>query len=720
MPSLHHRPCHLCPASCGLTLEVEGDQLLSVKNDPADPFSQGYCCPKGLAIGELHDDPDRLRRPLVRKGGVLVEVSWEEACRAAAEGLAGVVKRHGKHGLATYIGNPTVHHFGALLGSELWRQLLPTKNRYTANSQDVNPHLLVNFLTFGMQMAQPVPDLDRVRFLLVVGANPVVSNGSLMTAPGMPSRLREIQGRGGKVVVLDPRRTETAKLASEHHFVWPDRDGLLLLSLAHVILREGLQDAAFLERWARPGVLPALEAALEPFDPVAVSGRVGPDLDAETITRLALELAGEERSAVYARLGPSNAAHGGLTIWAATLLNALTGNLDRIGGSMFPEGLGSWIFTLPNGRGSYDRYRSPQGAREVGGEYPCHVLADQIERGQRDPQAEQAVFGLVTFAGNPVLSVPNEPRLRRAIEALEFRVAIDIYRSETAQLADVVLPPRSPLYEPFFDTVSTHFAVADAGRYAPPALSPPPPDQPSEYEIVSRLAREVVAKTQGFAGKVRARLMAEGFDPKRVVGPTIRFGPRGAGISARGQTQARLERHPHGLEPQPLEPGRLERRVFTADRKLNLFPAAIREDLPRLVELLAAEPPTQELFLIGRRQLKSNNSWLHNLPKLRRGNHRCTLLVNPSDAARAGVGEGRARLSSRVGELEVEVELSEDMAPGVVSLPHGWGHKRNGGQLASGDPGVNVNALTDDEAFDPLTGNSALNGVPVRLEPLAS
>lgn len=717
MPSLHHRPCHLCPASCGLTLEVEGDRLLSVKNDPQDPFSQGYCCPKGLAIGELHEDPDRLRRPLVRKGGELVEASWDEAIEAAAEGLAGVLKRHGKHSIATYIGNPTVHHFGALLGTELWRQLLPTKNRYTANSQDVNPHLLINYLTFGMQLAQPVPDLDRVRFLLVVGANPVVSNGSLMTAPGMPSRLREIQGRGGKVVVLDPRRTETAKLASEHHFVWPDRDGLLLLAMAHVILREGLEDTAFLTRWARPGVVATLRAALEPFDPVAVSGRVGPDLDAEVITRLALELAGEERSAVYARLGPSNALHGGLTIWAATLLNALTGNLDRIGGSMFPEGLGSWLFTLPQGRGSYDRYRSPQGAPEISGEYPCHVLADQIERGLADPTAEQAVFGLVTFAGNPVLSVPNEARLRRAIEGLEFRVAIDIYRSETAQLADVVLPPRSPLFEPFFDTISTHFAVADAGRYAPPALSPPP-DQPSEFEIVSRLARAVVAKTRGLRGKVHARLLASGFDPKRVIGPAVRFGPRGAGISTRGLTQARLAQHEHGLEPQPLEPGRLERRVFTPDRKLNLFPVPIRADLPRLVELLAAPAPRGALFLIGRRQLKSNNSWLHNLPKLRRGNHRCTLLVNPADAARLGLTGGRARLSSRVGEQEVEVELSEDMAPGVVSLPHGWGHQRHGAQLASGEPGVNVNALTDDAAFDPLTGNSVLNGVPVQLAPV--
>lgn len=703
-----------------MTLEIEGDRLLSVRNDPEDPFSLGYCCPKGLAIEELHNDPDRLRRPLVRRGGELVETGWDEAYAAAAEGLAGVIKRHGKHGLATYIGNPNVHHFGALLGTELWRQLLPTKNRYTANSQDVNPHLLINYLTFGMQLAHPVPDLDRIRFLLVVGANPSVSNGSLMTAPGMPSRLRAIQARGGKVVVLDPRRTETARLASEHHFVWPDRDGLLLLAMAHVILREGLEDAAFLERWARPGVVDRLRRALAPFTPLAVSGRIGPDLDAETVTRLALEFAGEKRSAVYGRLGPSNAAHGGLTIWAVTLLNALVGNLDRVGGSMFPEALGSWIFALPQSRGSYDRYRSPQGAAEISGEYPCHILADQIERGLADPTAEQAIFGLVTFAGNPILSVPNATRLRSAVEKLEFRVAVDIYRSETAQLADVVLPPRSPLHEPFFDTISTHFAVADVGRYSPPAL-PPPPDQPSEYQLVARLASEVVRRTRGLAGQVRARLLVASLSPERVVGPIVRFGPRGAGIGPSGLTQARLARHVHGLEPTPLKEGRLKRRVFTPDRRIDLLPGPIRADLPRLEELLSAPAPgSGQLLLIGRRQLKSNNSWLHNLPKLQRSSHRCSLLVNPADAAAAGVLAGPALLSSRVGEIEVEVELSKDMAPGVVSLPHGWGHAPHGAGLARGNPGVNVNAITDDQAFDPLTGNSALHGVPVELRALST
>ncbi|HBP16160.1 MAG TPA: dehydrogenase, partial [Planctomycetes bacterium] len=347
MSQLVHRPCHLCEASCGLTFEVEGERILAARNDPQDPFSRGYCCPKGLAIPAHFHDPDRLRRPLVRRGGELVECGWEEALEAAAEGLAGVLRRRGRHALATYIGNPTVHNLGAMLGTEVWRRALPSRNRYTANSQDVNPHLLVNLLVFGMQLAQPVPDLERTSYLLIVGANPLVSNGSLMTAPGIGRRLKAIQARGGKLVVLDPRRTETARLACEHHFVWPGQDALLLLALAQVILAEGLEDAAFLARWGRPGVRQRLRDLLEPFTPEAAAPRVGPAFTPAHLRRLARELAQAEGAAVYARLGPCNSAQGGLAVWATLLLNALTGNLDRVGGSLFPEGLASWLFRLP-------------------------------------------------------------------------------------------------------------------------------------------------------------------------------------------------------------------------------------------------------------------------------------------------------------------------------------------------------------------------------------
>ncbi|MGE0712906.1 MAG: molybdopterin-dependent oxidoreductase [Planctomycetota bacterium] len=721
MSVTRHRPCHLCEASCGLVLEVEGERIVSVRNDPQDPFSRGFCCPKGLAVGELHHDPDRLRRPLVRRGGELVEASWPEALEAAAEGLAGVVRRHGLDGLGVYVGNPTVHALGAALGTEVWRRVLPTRNRYSANSQDVNPHLLVNYLTFGMQLSQPVPDLERTRFLLVVGANPVVSGGSLLTAPGVGRRLKEVTARGGKVVVLDPRRSETARLASEHVFVWPDKDALLLLSLARAIVRAGRWDEAFLARWARPGWKEALPRLLEPFDPERVAPRAGPGLTAGTIERLARELSEAEGAAVYARLGPCNAEHGGLAVWATTLLNAITGNLDRPGGSLFPEGPGSWLFRAGAAHGSYARYRSPQGAPELGGEYPCWVLADQIERGLADTAAREAVFGLVTFAGNPALSVPNGPRLRAALSRLEFLVSLDIYPSETARLAHVVLPARSSLCEPHFDPIAPHFATADVTRYGEPVVSPPP-DAPAEYDLITGLAREVARRAGlGLGQRLLARALPALANPRRVAGPIVRFGPRGAGLNpfGRGWTLAKLRAAPHGLPPEPLQPGRLRARIGHRDGRLDLLPGPIVADLARAQALLEAPPPApSELRLIGRRQLKSNNSWFHNLERLQ-GGQRCTLLVHPQDAAALNLDAGDAALlRSRVGELEVEVQTSEEVARGVVSLPHGWGHQEHGGRVASARPGVSINDVTDDARYDPLTGNSALNGVAVTLAPV--
>jgi anaerobic selenocysteine-containing dehydrogenase len=717
-----HRPCHLCEASCGLSVEVTGDEITAVRNDPQDPFSRGFCCPKGLAIGALHHDPDRLRRPRVRRGGELVEVSWDEAFDAAAEGLAAVVRRHGIDALAYYVGNPVVHNLGASVGTEVWRRLIPTRNRYTANSQDVNPHLLMNLLMFGMQLSQPVPDLERTKFLLIVGANPLVSNGSLLTAPGIGRRLKALGARGGKLVVLDPRRTETARLADEHHFVRPDTDALFLLALARTIVVEGLWDRAFLARWGRPG-WEALADLLEPFTPERVAPRVSPDMTPATLERLARELAAADGAAVYARMGPSVSEHGGLALWAVTLLNAITGNLDRLGGSLFPEGLGSWLFRLRDAFGSFDTYRSPQGAPELNGDYPCRILADQIERGRADPQAPEAIHALVTFAGNPVLSVPNGPRLRRAVESLEFRVAVDIYEGETARLADVILPPRSSLHEPFFDTVSAHFAVEEIARYAP-ALIPAPKDSFNDYEIVTRLAGEVVRRSGGtLAQRLRARFLTAFARPERVVPLIVRFGPRGAGLNpfSRGWTLGKLKGFPHGPPTEAVEAGRLRSRIAHPDGRVNLLPQVVVEDLVRARTLLESPPPASgDLLLIGRRHLKSNNSWMHNLSQLSGASHRCTLLVHPEDAAALDVGAGPARLGSRVGELEVEVVLSDEMARGVVSLPHGWGHAEHRGKVASASPGVNANAITDDALYDSLTGNSALNGVPVTLTPVRS
>jgi anaerobic selenocysteine-containing dehydrogenase len=694
---------------CGLTLEVEGQRIVKVTNDADDPFSQGFCCPKGLAIDELHHDPSRLKRPLVRDGGKLREASWEEALERASDGLAKVIRGHGKHAVGVYLGNPVVHNLGATLGAEVWRKLLRSRNRYTANSQDVNPHLLANYLMFGAQLSHPVPDLDRCRFLLVLGANPLVSNGSMMTAPAVGKRLRAIHSRGGRVVVIDPRRTETAAIADTHHVIRPGRDPLLLLALAREICAEGLWDREWLARHAEG--YERLPALLEAFTPERVEPLLGSDLSADAIRALARELATAEGAAVYTRFGVCNTEFAGLTTWAGQLLNIVTGNLDRPGGVMFPEGPASWFFRQKDVRGSYDRYRSPQGCPEVNGEYPCHILADQIET--------QAIRGFVTFSGNPALSVPNGRRLRAALSSLDCLVSFDIYLSETAQLADVVLPPRSSLHDPHFDMVFAHLAVADTARWSPPVFGPT--DQPSEWELITQLASRVHKKS-GLGGTRKRAIgwLMKRLGVERVAGALIRFGPMGAGANPLSGklTRERLARHPHGLPIRPLTP-RLADRVVHANGKIRLTPEPYVQDLPRLAALLDRAPES-DLVLIGRRHLRSNNSWFHNLPVAHKKGNRCQLLVHPETAAAHGLATGdRARVTSRIGSVEVEVELTKGISPSCVSLPHGWGHATHGGDVARAHPGVSANDLTDDALFDPLTGNSALHGVKVELHALS-
>lgn len=723
------RTCHLCEAMCGLRFEVEGDRILDVKNDPDDPFSRGYCCPKGLAIGRLHHDPDRLTRPLVRGAdGALREASWDEALERAADGLARAIGAHGDDALGVYIGNPVVHHVASALGTELVRRLLPTRNRYTANSQDANPQLLANFLMFGAQLSQPVPDLNRTNHLLIIGANPLVSNGSLMTAPRVGGRLREVRARGGRVVVIDPRRTETAKVADEHHLIRPGRDALLMLAMARTLLEEGLADRAFLDRWTDGA--DRLGGLLAPFSPEAVAPRVAlgapATLDAPTIRRLARELVLRRPSAVYTRVGTATTRFASLVAWAGHLLNLLAGSVDREGGVMFPDGPASWLFMQPAARGSHAAYRSPQGAPEVAGEYPGHILAEQLERGARDPSAPEAISCFLTVGGNPVLSAPNGARIARALEQVGCHVAVDVQLSETARLAHVVLPPRSCLTEPQLDPAFWHLAVEDVARCSPP-LVPAPADQPGELELLVRLGvmtyRRLPRARKSVGRSLLARL-APTLTLERVADWGIRFGPHGKGLNplSGGLSLRSLSALPRGTAPRPLRP-RLAERVVRAGGRIDLVPAAFVDDLPRLRALLEAPEPTRdgELTLIGRRQLKSNNSWLHGVGELHGPQHRCTLLLHPDDARPRGLRSGdRARVRSRVGQVEVEVRVSDEVAPGVASLPHGWGHAGHGNRVARASEGPSMNDLTDDADFDVPSGNAVLNGVPVTVERVAA
>ncbi|MEV5570455.1 molybdopterin oxidoreductase family protein [Spirillospora sp. NPDC052269] len=738
-----YRTCPLCEALCGLELTVdEAGSITSVRGDREDPLSAGFLCPKGATFGRLDGDPDRLDGPLVRG----VPAGWDEAFSVVRDELAGVIARYGRDAVAIYVGNPTAHSVaGPLYGSALIKAL-GTRNVYTASTADQMPkHVSCGHL-FGDPLAIPVPDLDRTDHLLMLGANPLESNGSLCSAPDFGGRLKAIRARGGRVVVVDPRRTRTATLADEHLFVRPGTDAHLLMALVHTLFAEELT--------AVPGGLPLngldeLRALVVGFSPERVAPITG--VPAEVIRRTARELAAAERAAVYGRIGTCTQEFGTLASWLVDVLNVLTGNLDRPGGAMFPRPAHMPVYRRrrPFTTG---RWRSRvRGLPEAMGELPVATLADEIET-----PGEGQIRALITVGGNPVLSAPDGARLDRLLPSLDLVVSVDPYLNETTRHAHVVLPPPRPAQTPHYDLALLAFTVRDYARYSPPAV-PLPDGRPAETEILARLATMaagagapsagidaspadldelVIMSTLGRAvaapgspvhgrdpGELRKMLADGSSSTEQRLDMMLRLGPYGEGFGADpdGLTLARLrDEHPHGVDLGPLKP-RLDEVLCTASGRVELCPPAFAADIDRLAAALDA--PRPDLVLIGRRQLRSNNSWLHNVPELLGGSNTCTLHLNPADAERLGIAEGaRVRVTSRTGAVEAVASPTDTVMPGVVSLPHGWGHDLPGTRtrVAAARPGVNVNAITDDRLIDPLSGNAAFNGVPVTLTPLPS
>ena len=701
MPRTVHRACPLCEACCGLVFTVDEGAVTEVRPDRDDPFSQGHVCPKGLALPELHDDPDRLRQPLRKVGSGWEPLAWDAALDLAAERLRSLRDEHGPDALAVYLGNPTVHNLGALLfGPDLLRDL-GTRQRYSATSVDQLPHMLVAYWMFGHQLLMAVPDIDRSDLVVMLGANPVVSNGSIMTAPGIGKRLRAIRDRGGEVVLFDPRRTETARHTT-HHFVRPGTDALLLAALVQVVFDEGLVRLGRLE-----GLVDGLEGLAEhfaPWTPERVADRTG--VAPEVVRDLARRLASTERAVVYGRLGTSVQAFGVTCQWLVQLLNLLTGHLDTPGGAMFTtpalDPLGRVRLV---GRGGHDRWRTRvRGLPEVGGELPVAALAEEISS-----PGEGRVRALVTLAGNPVLSTPDGEAMDRALAQLDFLVCIDPYLNETTRHADLILPPVSPLERDHYDLVFNLLAVRNVAKWSPRVLEPAD-GALDDWQILAGLhARMLDSPAKKLALRVKRRL-----GPRGLVGLGLRLGPHGGlgGLSLR-----KLEASVHGVDLGALEPV-LPERLQTPDGRVQAAPERLVSDLGRLGQLLERDEAF-DLQLIGRRQVRTNNSWLHNLPALMRGEDRCTLLMHPDDAASRGLADGdTARVRSRVGEVEAPVERSDTMMPGVVSLPHGFGHGRQGTRLsvAGAKPGVSLNTLTDTAEVDPVGGTAVLTGTPVRVE----
>ncbi|MFJ7084550.1 molybdopterin-dependent oxidoreductase [Streptomyces griseus] len=716
------RICPLCEATCGLTLTIEGTTVTGARGDRDDIFSKGFICPKGASFGGLDADPDRLRIPLVRgDDGQLREATWGEAFDRIAARIPDLVTAHGPQAVGVVLGNPNVHTMAGSLYPPLLLAALRTRNVFTASTLDQMPKHVSSGLLFGDAHAIPVPDLDRTGHLLLIGANPVESNGSLCTAPDFPGRLKALRRRGGTLTVIDPRRTRTARLADRHVAIRPGADALLLAALAHTLIAEKLADPGPLAEHLEG--LDELAAALADFTPDAVAAAC--DVDADTITAIARELAAAPTAAVYGRIGSCTVEHGTLASWLVDVLNILTGNLDRPGGALFPL---SATARPPRpaapGKGfALGRWASRvSGHPEAKGELPIAALAEEI-----DTPGEDRIRALVVIAANPVLSAPDGDRLDAALaDGLDFMVSVDPYLNETSRHADVVLPPPPPSQSAHFDFAFNSFAVHNQVRYTRAAV-PLEDGRMDESEIHARLILAVgglhgappsavddlavdTALTRAGAPKERAAELTGENGPERRLDLMLRLGPYGL-------TLERLLAHPHGIDLGPLKP-RVPEVLRTRSGRIELLPEPIAADLPRLRRALGDRPAP--LVLVGRRHLRSNNSWMHNVGSLAGGSNVCTLQIHPDDAARLGLVDGAtARIESSGGGIEAPTEITDTVRSGVVSLPHGWGHSRPGTRMsvAAADPGANVNQLLDGTLLDPLSGMAVLNAIPVSITP---
>jgi len=696
MRSEHSTICPLCEATCGLKVSLEDGKVVTIRGDADDPFSQGYICPKGYALKALEEDPDRLRQPMIRGR----RVDWEEAFALIESRLPPLLPD-----VAVYLGNPNVHNLAGQLYVPVLNRMLKGRNLFSASTLDQMPKHVACAMMFGDPMSIPIPDLDRTDYLLIMGANPLVSNGSLMTAPNIKVRLKKIRDRGGKIVVLDPRRTLTAEHADEHHFLRPGSDAYFLLGVLHTLFHEGLTRVGPHLHGAE-----VIERLVADKSPEAMAEACG--LEAESIRRLARELAAAPSAAVYGRLGTCTQDYGTLTGWLIEVVNALTGNLDRVGGAMFTKaaaGAKNTAGTPGSGRG----YRQGTGATrvrglpQVNGELPAAALAEEILT-----PGEGKIRALITVAGNPALSAPNSDQLKQALGELEFMVSVDCYLNETTRFADVILPGPSHLQRTHYDVVFAQLAVHNFARYSAPVL-PLQPDQMDEWQIILRLAQilsgqplsvdqmdSLVASQLGDRYGLAASGELSG--PDRLLDILLRAGPYDL-------TLAQVQQGPVDLGP--LQP-RLPEVLRTPSGMVELAPPELVQDLERL------RPSRAEFVLIGRRELRSNNSWMHNLPLLMKGPSMCSMMMNPQDAERLGLKDGDlASVSTEEASLDISVQITATIMPGVVSIPHGWGHDHpgSGQQVAARHAGVNVNRLLSSQRLDPLSGTIVQNAVPVQI-----
>lgn len=698
----HYSTCTLCEAMCGIEVTTKDNTILSISGDRNNPFSQGYSCPKAGALKDIHEDPDRVKTPLKKVDGQWQTISWDQAFEEVAQQIHALQSEHGKDAVGVYLGNPNAHNMGAILFGPYFYRLLGSNNRYSATSVDQLPHHIISRYLFGHQLQIPIPDVDRCDTMIIIGGNPLVSNGSIMTIPNVRKRLKGIQQRGGKIVVVDPRRTETAELADQHHFIRPGTDAWLVLSMLNVM---------FANQWEKTDALQEhiesldqqqayIRKMVSPFTPELAESKTG--IPAETITELTRIYCASKAAVCYGRMGASVQAFGTLTQYLIMLLNIFSGNLNKEGGMMFTQPAAD---TLPHsGRGSVGKSRSR--VRDLpgfAGELPVSALAEEILT-----PGEGQIRGMILGAGNPVLTTPNGEQLDGAFEQLDLVVAVDFYINETNRHANYILPPVMSLERDHYDVVFHKFAVRNYVTFASPAVTPPEGAM-ADWEIYLSLSK-ALATCRGEDATAFDALFDK--TPTGVVDDML----RASRYREQDLSVNKLKSHPHGIDLGPLQP-ELPGAVFHENKKIQLCAETFLSDLERLNDSAPAAEDGQ-LLLIGRRHLKSNNSWLHNSARMLKGNNRCVAMLHPSDAERFGIEDEQSiSLRSRVGEISVEVQVTDEIMPGVVSVPHGWGHDKAGTcwQVAADSPGSNVNNLSDELLLDEFSGNAVLNGIPVSI-----
>ena len=712
--------CRICEALCGLEVDVADGRVVDIRPDPAHVATGGFGCPKGLKQHRILGSPDRLRTPMKREGSSWREATWEEALADIGSRVKHLVGEHDPDAIAMYVG--TAAGFSVLhpIFAQGFMDGIGSRSMYASATQDCANKFAVAREVYGFALTQPFPDIDRVKCLIVVGGNPVVSKWSFLQVPNPSRRIRDVAARGGRVWVVDPRRTETARVATDHVFIRPDTDPFFFLAFLNELIATGGVNH---DRVARHmSGFEAIEALARPWTPERTEPVTR--IPAATLREMVRSYREADGAALYCSTGVNMGRNGSLAFWLQEVINAVSGNLDRRGGTLVGNGIFDFARFGKNYGVMTKRHASRLGGfTSVNDAFPGGMLADEILT--PGPRQVRALF---VTGGNPLITMPNSARLRDALRDLELLVCVDVFLNETASLAHWVLPATSPLQRPDLPFVFPLFLGMQARPYlqATEAVVPPDGLQRDEATIYLDLARacdvglfgsKVARRAMELLSRLHARLHPErapGVPQEWILSALLRLGGEGRFDALLGQRHGRLR-------PDHAGGDFLGKRCVTDDGRVQLAPPVLLEQARKLEADFALEGAGDaRLRLITRRAVTTHNSWTHNFEDFVSGGRDTNrLYVHPADAARLGIASGDyADVVSETATVRLPVDLLDDLQPGTVALPHGWGHQHAAGLgVASRTRGVNVNILAADGAdrLERVSGMAHLTGLPVEV-----